>query len=158
MRIDIIHLTWPDTSMPQRHLHRPQRATPVRQRRGQMMRIRAHAVPHDLGVDLYPPLPRVLQFLQNHDARAFADDEPCAVCVEGAGGRLRVGVVGGGEAAGASEAADREGVDAGFRAAGEHDGGVAVHDEAAGVADGVRAGGAGGCDGVVGSLEECTLV
>ena len=43
-------------------------------------------------------------------------------------------------------------MDAGFGAAGEHEGGVAAEDEARGVADGMRAGGAGCGDGVVGAL------
>lgn len=43
-------------------------------------------------------------------------------------------------------------MDAGFGAAREHDVCVAEGDEARGVADGVGAGGAGGGDGVVGSL------
>lgn len=58
-------------------------------------------------------------------------------------------VVGAGEGAGAREAGEREGVDAGFCAACDHDGGVAEGDEARGVADGVGACGASRGDGVV---------
>lgn len=43
-------------------------------------------------------------------------------------------------------------MDAGFGAAGEHDGGVAVGNEAGGIADGVGACRAGCCYGVVGAL------
>ena len=118
MRVDVVHLCGLGARMPQRHLHRAQRAAPARQRRGQMMRIRARAIANELGVDVGAAVAGVVELLEDHDARALADDEAVAGLVEGAGGSGGVVVEGDGQAAGASEAADGERVDAGFGATG----------------------------------------
>jgi hypothetical protein len=117
-----------------------------------MIRVSARAVADEFSVDGGGAGKGVGELFEDEDPGAFADDEAGAVAVEGPGGEVGGAVVGCGEAAGARETGDGEGVDAGFGGAGEHDGGVAVGDEAGGVADGVRTGGAGGCGGVVGAL------
>lgn len=116
------------------------------------MRIRTRAVPYHFGVDLCAAVTCMVQFFEDHDPCALADDEASAVAVKGSRGTVGIVVEGGGEATGAAEATNGEGVNAGLGAAGYHDGGVAVGDEAAGVADGVGAGGTGCCGGVVWAL------
>ncbi len=150
--VDVVHVLRLGAGVPQRHLHRPHRSATTRQRRGQVVRVGARAVAHDLGVDGGAAVARVVELFQHHDASALADDEAGAVAVEGPRGAARVVVEAGGEATRAAEPADGQRVDAGLGAAGDHDGGVAVRDEAAGVADGVRARGAGCCHGVVCAL------
>lgn len=152
VRIDVIDVLGLRARMPQRHLHRPQRPPTIRQRRSQVMRIGAGAVPDKLSVDGGAAVACVVELFQHHDAGALADDEAGAVTVEWPGGAVGRVVEGGGEAARPAESADGQRVNAGFRAASDHDGGVAVGNEAAGVADGVGAGGAGGCGGVVWAL------
>ena len=61
-------------------------------------------------------------------------------------------VVARGKRAHGGESADAHRSDGGFGAAGNHHIGVAVLDDAEGIADGVRAGGAGGGGGVVRAL------
>ena len=82
------------------------------------------------------------QGLQDDDAAALAHDEAVAVPVEGPA-RLLGLVVAGGERPHGVESGDATGGDRRLDAAGDHGIGVAVLDEAEGVADGARAGGAG---------------
>lgn len=152
MRVNIIHAPRLTLRMPQCHPHRPQRPPTIRQWGSQMMRISTRPVAYNFSVDLCASIPSVVELFQDHDPRALANDEAGAVAVEGSRSLSGDIVEGGGEAAGAAESADGEGVDAGFCATSDHDGGVAVGDEAAGVADGVGACGTGGCSGVVGAL------
>src|SRR5208282_411246 len=93
----------------------------------------------------------MFQFFEDEDACAFAHDEAVAVSVPGAAGAGGV-VVAGGEGAHGGESADAHGSDGGFGASGDHDVGIAVLDDAKGIADGVSAGGAGGGGGFVGAF------
>ena len=95
----------------------------------------------------------VLQFLEHDAARAFAHDEAVAIAVVGARGLLRPVVEAGRQRAAGAKAGQREAVDRRFGAARDHHVGVAERDQPPGVADRVRAGRAGGDDGVVGTLE-----
>ena len=108
----------------------------------------AHAVADDLGEDVGAAGLGELELFEDEDAGAFADDKAVAVLVEGAGG-VRGVVVAGGEGLHGSEAADAHRRDGSLRAAGDHGVGVAALDDAEGVADGVRGGGAGGCGRLV---------
>ena len=84
-----------------------------------------------------------LQLLEDHDARAFADDEAVAVPVEGPRGVLRL-VVARREGPHRREPADGERRDHRLRAARDHGVRVAVLDHAVRLADRVRARRAGG--------------
>jgi hypothetical protein len=114
--------------------------------------IRTRPVTYNLGVDLHTTPTRMLEFFEDHDTGAFTNDEASTITVEWTRGLLGFVVEGGGKAAGACESADGERMDAGFGAAGYHDVCVPVCDETSGVADGVGAGGAGRCCGVIGAL------
>ena len=94
--------------------------------------------------------PGELEFFEDEDAGALADHEAVAVFVEGAAGVGGV-VVAGGERLHGGEPADAHGGDGGLGAARDHGVGVAPLDDAEGVADGVRGGGAGGRGGLVGA-------
>ena len=111
----------------------------------------AHAVADNLGEDVGAARLGELELFEDEDAGPLADDEAVAVLVEGPAG-VRGVVVAGGERLHGSEAADAHGGDRGLGAAGDHDVGVAALDDAEGVADGVRGGGAGRRRGLVRSL------
>ena len=102
--------------------------------------VAAHAVAGHLGVDARTAVPGMLQLLEDEHAGAFADHEPVALDVERLGGSLRVVVVGAQGASG-SEPGHADGADGRFAAAGEHDLGRSVADEARGIPD--RVGGRG---------------
>ena len=116
-----------------------------------MIGVGAHAVANNFGDDLRATLLGELQFFQDQDARAFADDEAVAVLVPGTAGVMRI-VVARGQRAHGGKSADAHGSDGGFGAAGNHHVGVAVLDDARGIANGMRAGGAGGAGGLVRAL------
>ena len=94
---------------------------------------------------------RVLQFFENQNTRAFADDEAIAVLVERAAGMLRI-VVARRKSAHRRKAAHAHRGNGGFRAAGNHDVGVVAFDDSVGVAHGVGAGGARRRRRFIGSL------
>ncbi len=94
----------------------------------------------------------VFVLFQEDDARAFGEEEPIAVGIEGAGGVLGI-VVALGQGFEGDEAAQAERGERGFGAAGDHDIGGVVADGVGGVGDGVGGRGAGGGDGGVGALE-----
>jgi len=83
-----------------------------------------------------------LKLFKDENARAFADYEAVAILVEGAAGVLGV-VVAGGECPHRGEPGHTQRRDGGFRAARDHGVGIAALDDAKGVANSVRRGGAG---------------
>ena len=137
----------------QRHGHAAVGAVAVLGRRGDVVGVAGQAVADDLGIDLGAARLGVLQLFENDDAGALAHDEAVAVAVIGPRGFLgRVVAVGGKRPAG-GEAGKRKPADRRFRAAGHHDVGIAEDDQPRRVADGMRAGRAGGNDSVVRALE-----
>ena len=110
-----------------------------------------HAVADDFRQDGRAAAAGMLEFFENHDAGAFAHDEAVAVSVPGTAGASRI-VVARGERAHGGESADAHGSDGSFGASGNHHVGIAVLDDAEGIADGVSAGGAGRGRGFVRSL------
>ncbi len=106
---------------------------------GHVIRVRAHAVADDFGEDGRAAAAGVLQFFENHDARAFAHDKAVAIAVPGTAGAGWV-VIAGGERAHGRESADAHRSDGGFGASGNHYVGIAMLDNAERIADGVRAG------------------
>ena len=118
---------------------------------GHVVGVAGHAVADDLGENGSAALAGKFQLFEDHDARAFADDEAVTVFVPGAAGFFGI-VVAGGERAHGGESAYAHGSDGSLGAAGDHDVGIVVLDDAKRIADGVRAGGAGGGRGLVRSL------
>src|SRR5690606_34998151 len=118
---------------------------------GHVVGITAHAEAHQLGIDVRPTGLRVLVLFQHQYPGAVAQHEAVAVQVPGAAGGFRV-VVAGGQGAGGGKAPHAQGRAGHFSAAGDHDVGVRVGDDARGLADIVGAGGAGGDDGDIGAL------
>ena len=121
---------------------------------GDVVGVARQAVADHLGVDLRAARLGVLVFLEHDDAGALAHDEAVAVLVVGARGLRRASSLKPVESARqAQKPAIAEAVDRRFGAARHHHVGVAERDQAAGVADRVRAGRAGRDDGVVRTLE-----
>src|ERR1039458_2533714 len=85
----------------------------------------------------------MLKLFEDKDASAFAPDEAVAIPGPGTTGASRV-VIARGEGAHGGESAYAHGSDGGLGASGNHYVGIAVLDDAEGIADGVGAGGAGG--------------
>ena len=85
----------------------------------------------------------MLELLEDEHARALAEDEAVAIAVEGAAGPRRL-VVAGGERGQEDESGHAEGVDHAVGAAREDHVGAVAADHLEGLADGLRAGGAGG--------------
>ena len=112
------------------------RAVAVFGRRGDVVRIGAHAVAGELAVDARAARLGVLELLEHQHARALAQHEAVAVDVPGAAGRRGI-VVARGQRARRAEAADAERADRRLGAAGDHHVGIAVFDQARGLADAV---------------------
>ena len=93
----------------------------------------------------------MFQFFQDEDAGAFADDEAIAIFVEGTAG-VRGIVIARGKRAHGGETADAHGGDGGFCSAGNHHIGIVAFDHAIRIADGMRAGGAGGSGSFIGTF------
>ena len=107
------------------------------------MRIGTHAVADELRKDGRASAAGMFSFFQHQDACAFADDEAVARHVPRAARPRRV-VVARRERAHGRKSGDAQRRDAGFRAAADHRVGIAVLDQASGIANRVRAGRARG--------------
>src|SRR5208337_445605 len=116
-----------------------------------MIRVRAHAIAHHLGNDLRATLASEFEFLENENARTFADDEAVAVLVPGAAGVVRI-VVACGERPHGRKPTHSHRRNRSFGATGNHHVGVAILDDSCGVSNGVRAGGTSGAGGLVRAL------
>jgi hypothetical protein len=90
------------------------------------------------------PRASVLVFLEAHHARAFAHHKAVAVLVIGAAGRFGAVVEAAVERARLRETGNADRADGRFGAARQHHVGIAIADHARGIADGMRARGAGG--------------
>lgn len=97
------------------------------------------AVAGDFGIDLGAPGQRVLQLFQQQHTGALAQHEAAAFGVKGDG--CPVGIRGLGQGLHGCEAADCQRGYAGFRAAAEHDVGIAVPDIVEGISHRVGAAG-----------------
>ena len=136
-----------------RHLHGAIAAVAVFGRRGDVIGVARQAIADHFGIDFRAARLGVFQLFQHHDAGALAHHKAVAVLVIGPRGLGGCVVEGGGQRAAGDEAGDAEPADRRFRAARDHHIGVVQRDQPRGVADGMRAGGAGGDHGVVGALE-----
>src|SRR3989344_771401 len=150
--VDVLHLVGIQPGVAQGVAHAARRALAAFRRAGHVIRVPAHAETHELAINFRAAFFRVLIFLEHHHARALAQDETVAVLVPRAAGGFRT-VVARGQGLGVAEPGDGGRRDGGFRAAGDHDIGVAVFDQAAGIANAMGGRGAGGDHGEVRTLE-----
>src|SRR5207302_6598990 len=90
----------------------------------------------------------MLQILEDQDACAFAEDETITVLVPGTARGSGV-IVAGGKRAHGGESAYAHRRNGGFGASSNHHVSITALDDLVGVADGVRASGAGGACGLV---------
>jgi len=133
--------------------HGAEAAVAVLGRSGDVVGVARQAVADHLGVDRRAAGPGVFVLLQHQHPGALAHDEAAAVLVVGPRGLRGPVVEVGGHGPTGDETGHADRADRGLGAAGHHDVGVAVPDHPGRVADGVRAGGAGGDHRVVGPLE-----
>ncbi len=95
----------------------------------------------------------MFQLLKHHNAGALAHDETVTIDIIGARGALRLVVEIGGKRLAGGKAGERDAADRRFRAAGNHDIGIAEADDPAGVADRMRARRAGRYDRMIGAAQ-----
>ena len=150
VRVEVVDLLGRDAGDLEGVLHGAVAAFAFGSHAGHVEGIGRQAVADDFGEDLCAAGFGELQIFEDEDSGAFADDEAVTILVEGARGVGGV-VIAGGERTHGGEACNAKRSDGGFGAAGDHGVGVAALDDAEGVADGVGAGGAGGCRGLVGA-------
>ena len=153
MRIDIVDIGGIDAGALHRRHHAAIGPVAVLGRRGDVEGVARQAVADDLGIDPGAPRLGVLELFEHHDARALAHHEAVAVAVIGARRALRLIVEIGRERAAGGEARDRQPADRRLGAAREHHVGIAERHQPRGIADGMRAGRAGGDHGVVRTFE-----
>ena len=142
MRVQVRHRIGRDRRIAHRVHHREPGACAIFRRRGDVIRIAAHAETDQLGVDSRAAGPSVFEFLEHHDAAAIGRDEAVTITIPGPGG-LGGGIISGGQRLRLAEAADAERGHRHLRAAGEDHIGIAVLDRAHAEADGMGGGGAG---------------
>lgn len=153
MGINVAHIGRWDARVLQGSLHGAESAVAVVSRSRHVICVAAAAVAPDLRVDVRTPGPGVLEFLQDQNCRTLRDDETITVAVEGTTAGVGVVVVGRGEGPCPPETCKCQGMDAGLCSASNHDVGIAKSNESHRVANGMRAGCAGGCNGMVRALQ-----
>ena len=118
-----------------------------------MMRVSGQAIAHHLGIYFRAARFGVLILFQHDDASALAHHETVAIDIIWARTPLRLVVKVKTQGFARRETGNRHAADRRFRPAGDHYIGVPEHDEAACVANGMRAGGARRDNGMVGAFE-----
>ena len=154
MRVHVTHDIGTQPRIAHGIAHHAEAAFMLRSRLGHVICVAAHAVANDFSQDRSVALASVFQLFQDQDACAFADDKAVAVLVPRPAGFFGI-VIARGKSAHSRESANTHGSDCGFRAAGYHDIGVVVLNDAEGIADGMCAGSAGRSGSFIGSL--CTI-
>ena len=151
--VDVVDIAGRDAGAAHAPPHATERAIAILGRRRDVVGVAGQAVADQLGVDAGAAALGVIVFFQHHGASALAHHEAVAVAVIGprrAFGRI---VKSGRERPASGKARERDTVDRRLRAAGHHHVGIAQRNQPAGIADGVRAGRAGGDHGVVRALQ-----
>ncbi len=128
VRVDVLDV-WSRFSPALRSAFRTPRRGPSLSGAVMWMRVGAHAEAGELPIDPRAALLGVLVFFQHQHAGALAQHETVAVLVPGTRRRLRI-VVAGRQRARRGEAADAQRRHGRFGAAGHHDVGIAVLDQA----------------------------
>ena len=149
--VDVVDLMRLDPGVAQAILHHAAGTVAVLGWRRNVIGVGAHAVADNFRQDVCAALLGSLQIFQHHNACAFSDHKAVAFAVPGTAGALRR-IIALRERAHGSESADAHRGDAGFGAAANHHIGIAALDEPERIADGVRAGSAGGGGRGVGPL------
>ncbi len=146
MGVQMLDIGRRDVGLCQSDIHRAPGAVAVLATGCHVERIGRRAVADQFGDRLRAARQGMIQFLEHHDAGAFAHDEAVAVAIERTRGALRIGDEVGGERASGGEAAEADAVDTGFGTPGDGDIRFAGANEACRIADRLHAGGAG-CHG-----------
>src|SRR6202521_1282746 len=154
VRVHVTDDIWTQAGIAHGIAHHAEATFMLRSRLGHVIGVAAHAVANDFSQDRSVALPGIFQLFKDQDARAFADDKAVAVLVPRSAGFFGI-VIARGKSAHSRESANPHGSDCGFRAAGYHDIGVVVLNDAEGIADGMSAGSAGRSGSFVWSL--CTI-
>lgn len=131
--------------------HSARAAFAFRGHAGHVVGIGTSAIADDLGQNLCAAGFGKFQLFQNQNARAFADHEAVTIFIERATGVGGI-VVASGKRAHGGKTTNAHGSDRGFRPAGDHDVGIAALHDVIGISNGMRAGGACGCCGFVGTF------
>ncbi len=152
MGVDVVHLGLVEFGVGQRDRHALTGPLAVRRRGSHVVSVAVHAEADELRIDVRAASPRMLVFLEHHDAGAVAQHEAVAVAVPRPAGAFRI-VVARGQCAGRRKAADARRAGRVFRAAGNHHIHLAALDHACGEADAVRARRTGRHEREVGSLD-----
>ena len=151
VRVDVVDRFRFQAGIPQGQPHRFGATDTARRGGGDVVGVTGHAVANHLGQDRRAPGFGVLQALQHQHTGALADHESIPFGVERAARRGGV-VIAEREGLGAGEAGDPQRCDRRFGAAADHGVRQTHLDQSEGIADGVRAGGAGCCHGTARSL------
>ena len=152
VRVDVVHLLRLETGVIQGHLHAAAGTLALRQRRSQVVSIRAETVAGHLRQNAGTASLRVLQRLQHHHTGTLAHHKAIAPGIIGAGGRSGV-IVAGGERLHVGETGNADGQDGSLRTAADHHVRIAELHDAPSLTDGVVGGSAGGGDAHVRAAE-----
>ncbi|ENN85805.1 hypothetical protein RHSP_18548 [Rhizobium freirei PRF 81] len=147
--VDIVQVCRGQAGALQRGGHAAERAFAILGRSGDMVRVAREAVADHFGVDLGAARLGVFQLLQNDDTGALAHDEAVTVTVIGTRSFLRRVVKVRRQRLAGGKARERDTADRCFGATGDHHIGVAEHDQAGSIANGVGTGRACGDDRMV---------
>src|ERR1700736_1114097 len=151
VRVDVIDLISLDACVLNGTLHHAKGAVAVLGRAGDVMRVRAHSVAHDLSEYGRSSPARLLQLLQNEHARSFSHHETIALSVPWPRGLLRL-IVTLRKGSHSGKTADAQRCYGCFSTPADHHVRVAALDDLKRIADRVRARSARGCGSRVGSL------
>ncbi|MCY1415236.1 hypothetical protein D9M71_307100 [compost metagenome] len=149
--IDVLHLLRIQPGIAQGILHAACGTFAGLRRRGHVVGVAAHAEADQLGIDARATGTGMLELFQHQGAGTVGQHETVAITVPGAAGPRGI-VIAGGQRTRRTEAAKTEAAAGHLGTTGDHHVGVAVGDIACRHADAVGARGAGGGDGVVGTL------
>ena len=156
VRVDVVDVAGGNSGAFDRHGHAAERPVAVRRRRGDVIGVARQPVAGEFGINLGAARLGVVERFQHHGAGALAHHETVAVLVVRARGALGRVVEIGRQRAQRRKARQRHAIDRRFGAARHHHLGIAERHHARRIANGMRAGRAGGDHRVVGAFQaEC---
>ena len=90
VRVHVADIVWRKLRVFQRRAHHAESAVAIFHRLRDVIRVAGHSVANNFRQDRSVALCRMFQRFQNHNARAFSDNESVAVRIEGAARRCRI--------------------------------------------------------------------